>query len=86
MLTKNNNLPETADYKLSVQQAVHCEEFQKKRAVYAVINKVTNVVEAEVNFLCAGYEAIYDLQARLDICRKGIDPRCINNEENKIFN
>lgn len=86
MLKKTSNLPETADYKLSVQQAVHCEEFQNNRTVYAVINKVTNVIEAEVNFLCAGYEAIYDLQARLDICRKGINSRCINDEEKKLLN
>tara|TARA_Y100000590_G_scaffold429904_1_gene542942 strand:- start:4044 stop:4304 length:261 start_codon:yes stop_codon:yes gene_type:complete len=86
MRNTSNNLPETADYKLSVQPAVRCKRFRKKRIVYAVINKVTNVIEAELDFLHLGYEAIYDLQKRLDTCRGYTNPRCINDEEKKLLN
>ena len=85
ILTRNNYLPETADYKLSVQPAVHCKTFQKKRIVYAVINKLTNVIEVELDFLHLGYEAIYDLQNRLDTCRGNTNQRCINDEEKKLL-
>lgn len=86
MLRKNKTLPETTDYKLSVKSAVHCKEYDKKRDVYAIINKVTNVIEAEVDFLSMGYEAIHDLQSRLDTCRGSFNLEYINKSEKKLLN
>ncbi|HAF76745.1 MAG TPA: hypothetical protein DCG42_05430, partial [Maribacter sp.] len=74
------------DYKLIVQLATNPKGSRKQKIVYAVINKFTNVIEVELTFLHLGYEAIYDLQKRLDSCRGNINPMYINDEEKKLLN
>jgi len=60
----NRYIDETLDYKLIVQQSVASKA--NGHLVYAIINKETDVVEAEVPFLVQGYEGLHEMQATLD--------------------
>ena len=60
-------IEETLDYKLIVQQSIASKV--NGHLVYAIVNKETDVVEAEVPFLVQGYEGLYEMQASLDSWR-----------------
>ena len=60
----NRYIDETLDYKLIVQQSVASKA--NGHLVYAIVNKETDVVEAEVPFLVQGYEGLHEMQATLD--------------------
>jgi len=60
----NRFIDETLDYKLVVQGSVTAKS--NGHLVYAIVNKETDVVEAEVPFLVQGYDGLYEMQATLD--------------------
>ena len=64
-------IDETLDYKLIVQQSVASKA--NGHLVYAIVNKETDVVEAEVPFLVQGYEGLYEMQDTLDKWRNKFD-------------
>ena len=66
-------LGETLDYKLVVQPSVNKDA---SHLVYAIVNKQTDVVEAEVPFLVQGYEGLEEMQDMLDKHR--------DKEKNKV--
>ena len=72
-------LDETLDYKLVVQVSVASNA--NGHAVYAIVNKETDVVEAEVPFLVQGYEGLHEMQATLDQWRDKFAKRSIKKEE-----
>ena len=77
-------LDETLDYKLVVQGSV--ASCGNGHAVYAIVNKETDVVEAEVPFLVQGYEGLYEMQATLDDWRDKFAERARKEEkESKVL-
>ena len=72
-------IDETLDYKLIVQQSVASKA--NGHLVYAIVNKETDVVEAEVPFLVQGYEGSYEMQDTLDKWRNKFDNK--KNEDKK---
>jgi len=64
-------LGETEDYKLVVQPSVNKDS---NHLVYSIVNKKTDVVEAEVPFLVQGYEGLEEMQDMLDKHRDKINP------------
>ena len=77
-------LDETLDYKLVVQGSVASSG--NGHAVYAIVNKETDVVEAEVPFLVQGYEGLYEMQATLDDWRDKFAERARKEEkESKVL-
>ena len=72
-------LDETLDYKLVVQGSVASKG--NGHAIYAIVNKETDVVEAEVPFLVQGYEGLYEMQATLDNWRDKFAERARKEEE-----
>jgi|TARA_R100001594_G_scaffold6389_2_gene18227 hypothetical protein len=66
-------IDETLDYKLIVQQSVASKV--NGHLVYAIVNKETDVVEAEVPFLVQGYEGLHEMQASLDNWRDKFDQK-----------
>ena len=72
-------IDETLDYKLVVQKSVAVKA--NGHLVYAIVNKETDVVEAEVPFLVQGYEGLYEMQATLDDWRKKFDSKQIKETE-----
>jgi len=72
-------IDETLDYKLIVQQSVASKA--NGHLVYAIVNKETDVVEAEVPFLVQGYEGLYEMQDTLDKWRNKFDNK--KNEDKK---
>tara|TARA_R100001082_G_C4317004_1_gene139370 strand:- start:5 stop:262 length:258 start_codon:yes stop_codon:yes gene_type:complete len=75
----NRYIDETLDYKLVVQKSVAVKA--NGHLVYAIVNKETDVVEAEVPFLVQGYEGLYEMQATLDDWRKKFDSKQIKETE-----
>ena len=75
----NRYIEETLDYKLVVQQSVASK--LNGHLVYAIINKETDVVEAEVPFLVQGYEGLYEMQATLDDWRDKFAEKARKKEE-----
>ena len=69
----NRYIEETLDYKLVVQQSVASKA--NGHLVYAIVNKETDVVEAEVPFLVQGYEGLHEMQASLDNWRDKFDQK-----------
>ena len=59
-------LGETLDYKLVVQPSVNKDA---NHLIYAIVNKKTDVIEAEVPFLVQGYEGLDEMQTMLDVHR-----------------
>ena len=77
-------LDETLDYKLVVQVSVVSKG--NGHSVYAIINKETDVVEAEVPFLVQGYEGLHEMQASLDEWRdKFAERTTVKEEESKVL-
>ena len=77
-------LDETLDYKLVVQGSVASSG--NGHAVYAIVNKETDVVEAEVPFLVQGDEGLYEMQATLDDWRDKFAERARKEEkESKVL-
>jgi len=72
-------IEETLDYKLVVQQSVASK--LNGHLVYAIVNKETDVIEAEVPFLVQGYEGLYEMQASLDSWREKFEDNQFNKEE-----
>ena len=72
-------LDETLDYKLVVQGSVASKG--TGHAVYAIVNKETDVVEAEVPFLVQGYEGLHEMQATLDDWRDKFAEKARKKEE-----
>ena len=72
-------IEETLDYKLVVQKSVASKA--NGHLVYAIVNKETDVVEAEVPFLVQGYEGLYEMQDTLDKWRNKFDNK--KNEDKK---
>ena len=66
-------IDETLDYKLIVQQSVASKV--NGHLVYAIVNKETDVEEAEVPFLVQGYEGLHEMQASLDNWRDKFDQK-----------
>ena len=66
-------IDETLDYKLIVQQSVASKV--NGHLVYAIVNKETDVVEAEVPFLVQVYEGLHEMQASLDNWRDKFDQK-----------
>ena len=66
-------IDDTLDYKLIVQQSVASKV--NGHLVYAIVNKETDVVEAEVPFLVQGYEGLHEMQASLDNWRDKFDQK-----------
>jgi len=81
----NRYIDETLDYKLVVQQSVASKA--NGHLVYAIINKETDVVEAEVPFLVQGYEGLYEMQDSLDKWRDRFEAKKVNetNKESEIL-
>ena len=75
----NRYIEETLDYKLVVQQSVASK--LNGHLVYAIINKETDVVEAEVPFLVQGYEGLYEMQASLDSWREKFESKKLEKKE-----
>tara|TARA_R100001086_G_C11634228_1_gene202592 strand:+ start:107 stop:364 length:258 start_codon:yes stop_codon:yes gene_type:complete len=75
----NRYIDETLDYKLVVQASVASKA--NGHLVYAIVNKETDVVEAEVPFLVQGYEGLHEMQATLDDWRKKFDSKQIKETE-----
>ena len=73
-------IEETLDYKLVVQQSIASKV--NGHLVYAIINKETDVIEAEVPFLVQGYEGLYEMQDSLDKWRDKFETKK-TNEDNK---
>ena len=69
-------IEETLDYKLVVQQSIASKV--NGHLVYAIINKETDVVEAEVPFLVQGYEGLYEMQDSLDKWRDKFETKKVN--------
>ena len=69
-VTPVNMIASSKDYYLTVQETVVTGETQ---LVYAVINKIYGVVEAEVPFLTQALTGIKEMQEILDKHRKGED-------------
>ena len=63
-------LGETLDYKLVVQPSVNKDA---NHLIYAIVNKQTDVIEAEVPFLVQGYEGLEEMQGMLDAHRNKSD-------------
>jgi hypothetical protein len=78
-------LDETLDYRLIVQASVVSNG--NDHAVYAIVNKETDVVEAEVPFLVQGYEGLHEMQATLDDWRDKFaeKTRKKDEEESKVL-
>ena len=78
-------LDETLDYRLIVQASVVSNG--NDHAVYAIVNKETDVVEAEVPFLVQGYEGLHEMQATLDEWRDKFaeKTRKKDEEESKVL-
>jgi len=78
-------LDETLDYRLIVQASVVSNG--NDHAIYAIVNKETNVVEAEVPFLVQGYEGLHEMQATLDEWRDKFaeKTRRKDEEESKVL-
>jgi len=77
-------LDETLDYRLVVQGSVAYKG--NGHLVYAIINKETDVVEAEVPFLVQGYEGLHEMQATLDDWRdKFADKTNREEEQSKVL-
>jgi len=70
-------IDETLDYKLVVQQSVASKA--NGHLVYAIVNKETDVIEAEVPFLVQGYEGLYEMQDTLDNWRKKFEGKNHND-------
>ena len=66
-------IDETLDYKSIVQQSVASKV--NGHLVYAIVNKETDVVEAEVPFLVQGYEGLHEMQDSLDNWRDKFDQK-----------
>ena len=77
----NGNLDETLDYELVVKPSITSLANGEGHVVYAIVNKETNVTEAEVPFLVQGYEGLYEMQATLDDWRDKFAERSIKKEE-----
>tara|TARA_R100000656_G_scaffold122514_1_gene98178 strand:- start:683 stop:937 length:255 start_codon:yes stop_codon:yes gene_type:complete len=75
----NSNLGETLDYELVVKAPVNSPS--NGNGVYAIVNKQTNVTEAEVPFLVQGYEGLYEMQATLDNWRDTFAERSKKKEK-----
>tara|TARA_R100001530_G_scaffold30_1_gene72 strand:+ start:162 stop:419 length:258 start_codon:yes stop_codon:yes gene_type:complete len=73
-------IEETLDYKLVVQQSIASKV--NGHLVYAIVNKETDVIEAEVPFLVQGYEGLYEMQDSLDKWRDKFETKK-TNEDNK---
>ena len=78
-------LDETLDYRLIVQASVVSNG--NDHAIYAIVNKETDVVEAEVPFLVQGYEGLHEMQATLDDWRDKFaeKTRKKDEEESKVL-
>ena len=76
----NRYIEETLDYKLVVQQSIASKV--NGHLVYAIVNKETDVIEAEVPFLVQGYEGLYEMQDSLDKWRDKFETKK-TNEDNK---
>ena len=76
-----NNLDETLDYELVVKPSINSLSNGNGNAVYAIVNKQTNVTEAEVPFLVQGYEGLHEMQASLDNWRDKFDQKKNEQEE-----
>ena len=72
-------IEETLDYKLVVQQSIASKV--NGHLVYAIINKETDVVEAEVPFLVQGYEGLYEMQSTLDDWRNKFSDKSKEKEK-----
>jgi len=72
-------IDETLDYKLIVQQSVASKA--NGHLVYAIVNKETDVVEAEVPFLVQGYEGLHEMQDTLDKWREKFDSKNAQEKE-----
>ena len=82
----NDNLDETLDYELVVKPSIISLSNGEGHIVYAIVNKETNVTEAEVPFLVQGYEGLYEMQATLDNWRdKFADKAKKKEEESKVL-
>tara|TARA_R100001082_G_scaffold13564_2_gene6993 strand:+ start:1174 stop:1428 length:255 start_codon:yes stop_codon:yes gene_type:complete len=80
----NRYIEETLDYKLVVQSSVASKA--NGHLVYAIVNKETDVVEAEVAFLVQGYEGLYEMQDSLDRWRnKFADKNKQTEKESEIL-
>jgi|TARA_R110002020_G_scaffold262081_1_gene476398 hypothetical protein len=77
----NNTLDETLDYELVVKAPINALPNGNGNGVYAIVNKQTNVTEAEVPFLVQGYEGLYEMQASLDNWRDKFDQNKKEKEE-----
>ena len=77
----NDNLDETLDYELVVKPSITSLANGEGHVVYAIVNKETNVTEAEVPFLVQGYEGLHEMQATLDNWRDKFAKRSIKKEE-----
>ena len=77
----NGNLDETLDYELVVKPSITSLANGEGHVVYAIVNKETNVTEAEVPFLVQGYEGLHEMQATLDNWRDKFAKRSIKKEE-----
>ena len=75
----NRYIDETLDYKLVVQQSVASKA--NGHLVYAIVNKETDVVEAEVPFLVQGYEGLYEMQSTLDDWRNKFSDKSKEKEK-----
>ena len=69
-------IEETLDYKLVVQQSIASKV--NGHLVYAIINKETDVIEAEVPFLVQGYEGLYEMQDSLNKWRDKFETKKVN--------
>jgi len=78
-------IEETLDYKLVVQQSIASKV--NGHLVYAIINKETDVIEAEVPFLVQGYEGLYEMQDSLNKWRDKFETKKTNeaNKESEIL-
>tara|TARA_R100001082_G_scaffold78608_2_gene46120 strand:+ start:1174 stop:1431 length:258 start_codon:yes stop_codon:yes gene_type:complete len=81
----NRYIEETLDYKLVVQQSIASKV--NGHLVYAIVNKETDVIEAEVPFLVQGYEGLYEMQDSLDKWRDKFETKKNNdaNQESEIL-
>ena len=82
----NGNLGETLDYELVVKPSISLPGNSNGEGVYAIVNKLTHVTEAEVPFLVQAYEGLYEMQATLDDWRdKFAEKTRKKEEESKVL-
>jgi len=72
LITKDKYLEETEDYVLVARQS---EDIDTNQKVYAIINKLTDVIEYEVSFLVQALEGVQDMQKLLDEYRAKKNPK-----------